>query len=53
MTRIGFTSSSFDPVTNGHVDVIARRTHGDSLIVGVGVHPSKTPLFSAEEKIGC
>ena len=51
MTRIGFTSGSFDPVTNGHLDVIARAARMvDKLVVGVGVHPGKTPLFSAEER---
>jgi pantetheine-phosphate adenylyltransferase len=52
MTRIGFTSGSFDPVTNGHMDVIARAARMvDRLVIGVGVHPGKTPLFSAAEKI--
>jgi pantetheine-phosphate adenylyltransferase len=52
MTRIGFTSGSFDPVTNGHLDVIARAARMvDRLVVGVGAHPGKTPLFSPEEKI--
>jgi pantetheine-phosphate adenylyltransferase len=52
MTRIGFTSGSFDPVTNGHLDVIARASRMvDALVVGIGVHPGKTPLFSTDEKI--
>jgi pantetheine-phosphate adenylyltransferase len=52
MKRIGFTSGSFDPVTHGHMDVIARAVRMvDTLVVGVGVHPGKTPLFSPEEKI--
>ena len=52
MKRIGFTSGSFDPVTNGHLDVIARAARMvDTLVVGIGVHPGKTPLFSADEKI--
>src|SRR5690242_1274613 len=51
MKRIGFTSGSFDPVTNGHIDVIARAARMvDTLVVGIGVHPGKTPLFSAEER---
>jgi pantetheine-phosphate adenylyltransferase len=50
--RIGFTSGSFDPVTNGHLDVIARAARMvDALVVGIGVHPGKTPLFSADERI--
>jgi pantetheine-phosphate adenylyltransferase len=52
MKRIGFTSGSFDPVTNGHTDVIARAARSvDTLVVGIGIHPGKTPLFSADERI--
>jgi pantetheine-phosphate adenylyltransferase len=52
MKRIGFTSGSFDPVTNGHLDVIARAARMvDTLVVGIGVHPGKTPMFTPEEKI--
>jgi pantetheine-phosphate adenylyltransferase len=52
MKRIGFTSGSFDPVTNGHLDVIARAARMvDHLVIGIGVHPGKTPLFSADERI--
>jgi pantetheine-phosphate adenylyltransferase len=52
MKRIGFTSGSFDPVTNGHMDVIARAARMvDTLVVGIGVHPGKAPLFSTEEKV--
>jgi pantetheine-phosphate adenylyltransferase len=52
MKRIGFTSGSFDPVTNGHLDVIARAARMvDALVVGIGVHPGKAPLFSADERI--
>ena len=52
MKRIGFTSGSFDPVTLGHVDVIARAARMvDTLVIGIGVHPGKTPLFSPQEKI--
>jgi pantetheine-phosphate adenylyltransferase len=52
MKRIGFTSGSFDPVTNGHRDVIERAARMvDTLVVGVGVHPGKAPLFTVAEKI--
>ena len=52
MKRIGFTSGSFDPVTNGHRDVIERAARMvDTLVIGIGVHPGKTPLFSTAEKI--
>ncbi len=52
MTRIGFYSGSFDPVTLGHTDVI-RRACGlvDRLVIGIGVHPSKSPMFSADERV--
>lgn len=42
----------FDPLTNGHVDVI-RRGAGlfDELIVGIGVNPEKSELFSQEERL--
>src|SRR5262245_21052641 len=51
MKRIGFTSGSFDPVTNGHIDVIARAARMvDALVIGIGMHPGKTPLFSTDEK---
>jgi pantetheine-phosphate adenylyltransferase len=52
MKRIGFYSGSFDPVTFGHTDVIERACHlVDKLVIGIGVHPDKTPLFSAQERI--
>src|SRR4029450_12913162 len=52
MKRIGFTSGSFDPVTNGHLDVIARAARMvDTLVIGIGVHPGKAQLFSPQEKI--
>lgn len=52
MSLIGFYSGSFDPVTLGHTDVIARAlTIVDELVIGVGIHPGKVPMFSAEERI--
>ena len=43
---------SFDPLTNGHVDVIRRATHlTDHLIVAVLNNTSKQPLFSADERV--
>jgi pantetheine-phosphate adenylyltransferase len=51
MTRIGFYSGSFDPVTLGHVDVMRRALAlVDKLVIGIGVHPGKTPLFSVTER---
>ncbi len=52
MKRIGFYPGSFDPVTLGHTDVIARACRlVDKLVIGVGVHDAKQPLFTAEERI--
>jgi pantetheine-phosphate adenylyltransferase len=43
---------SFDPVTNGHVDIIARAaTLFDEVVVAVGVNASKSRLFTPEERI--
>ncbi len=43
---------SFDPMTNGHLDLIARGAKlFDRLIVGVLRNPSKNPLFSVEERV--
>lgn len=51
MKRIGFYSGSFDPVTLGHVDVMRRALAlVDKLVIGIGVHPGKTPLFSIAER---
>ena len=52
MPRIALYPGSFDPVTNGHLDVV-RHAVGlcDRLVVAIGVHPGKTPLFSAEERL--
>ncbi len=42
---------SFDPITNGHLDIITRATRlVDELVVAVIVNPSKDPLFSLEER---
>lgn len=52
MSLIGFYSGSFDPITHGHTDVIARAlTIVDELVIGVGVHDGKRPMFNAEERI--
>ena len=43
---------SFDPVTNGHLDIIKRAAAiSDELIVGVLNNKAKTPLFSVEERV--
>ncbi|MDX2258951.1 MAG: pantetheine-phosphate adenylyltransferase [Hyphomicrobiaceae bacterium] len=51
MARTGFYSGSFDPVTLGHSDVIARAAElVDRLVIGIGVHPAKAPMFTAAER---
>ena len=52
MPRIAYYPGSFDPVTNGHLDVV-RQAVGlcDRLIVAIGVNPGKKPLFSVEERL--
>src|SRR5690349_12072622 len=52
MTRTGFYSGSFDPVTHGHTDIIERAARlVDRLVIGIGVHPSKAPLFDNDERV--
>ncbi len=51
MPRIALYPGSFDPVTNGHLDVVQHAvTLCDRLIVAVAVHPGKKSLFSTEER---
>lgn len=52
MPRIAFYAGSFDPVTNGHLDVVRQAVSlCDRLIVAIGIHPGKKPLFSLEERL--
>jgi pantetheine-phosphate adenylyltransferase len=52
MPRIAFYPGSFDPITNGHLDVVRNAVSlCDRLVVAIGVHPGKKPLFSAEERL--
>lgn len=52
MPRIAFYPGSFDPITNGHLDVVRNSVSlCDRLVVAVGVHPGKKPLFSTEERL--
>lgn len=46
-----FYPGSFDPMTNGHLDVLIQALSvADRVVVGIGVQPGKTPLFSFEER---
>ncbi|MBL8549128.1 MAG: pantetheine-phosphate adenylyltransferase [Hyphomonadaceae bacterium] len=50
--RIGFYPGTFDPITNGHIDIIRRAAKlVDKLIVGVAENKEKGPLFSTAERV--
>ncbi len=50
--RRALCPGSFDPVTHGHLDVIGRAARlFDEVIVGVGVNPSKSRLFTPDERL--
>ena len=52
MTRIGVYPGTFDPITLGHMDIIRRGAKlVDRLVVGVTTNPSKSPMFSVEERM--
>lgn len=48
---IAFYPGSFDPMTNGHLDVLVQALNvAPNVIVAIGVHPGKTPMFTYEER---
>jgi len=52
MPRTALYAGSFDPVTNGHLDVVRHAVGlADKLVIAIGVHPGKAPLFSADERL--
>jgi pantetheine-phosphate adenylyltransferase len=52
MPRTALYPGSFDPVTNGHLDVVRRAVRlADRLVLAIGIHPGKAPMFSAEERL--
>ncbi|MCO4054545.1 MAG: pantetheine-phosphate adenylyltransferase [Bosea sp.] len=51
MTLTAFYTGSFDPVTNGHLDVVRQACRmADRLVIAIGVHPGKAPLFTSDER---
>jgi pantetheine-phosphate adenylyltransferase len=52
MPRIALFPGSFDPVTNGHLDVVRQAARlADRLVLAIGTHPGKTPLFTTDERL--
>ena len=50
--RTGVYPGTFDPITLGHMDIIRRAAHlVDRLVIGVTTNPSKSPMFSVEERL--
>ena len=50
--RIGMYPGTFDPITNGHMDIIKRATKlVDKLVIGVAVNAGKGPLFTLDERV--
>ena len=52
MSHTGVYPGTFDPVTNGHMDIISRATRVvDQLIIGVAINAGKGPLFTLDERV--
>ena len=52
MERAGLYPGTFDPITNGHIDIVNRAVKlVDRLVIGVAVNIDKTPLFSVDERV--
>src|SRR5262245_25892003 len=52
MPRTALFAGSFDPVTNGHLDLVRQAVRlADRLVFAIGTHPGKAPLFTAQERL--
>jgi pantetheine-phosphate adenylyltransferase len=51
-TRVALYPGTFDPITNGHLDIIGRAVKlYDKLVLGVALNSAKGPLFTFEERV--
>jgi len=52
MTRIALYPGTFDPITNGHLDIVSRAVKlVDKLVIGVAINQDKKPLFTLDERV--
>jgi pantetheine-phosphate adenylyltransferase len=52
VARVGLYPGTFDPMTNGHLDIIGRAVNLDySMVIGVAINEGKGPMFSLEERV--
>jgi pantetheine-phosphate adenylyltransferase len=52
MTRVGLYPGAFDPIHNGHVDIVSRAVKLlDKLVMGVAIDTGKAPMFDIEERV--
>ena len=52
MQRIGIYPGTFNPITNGHLDIISRAVKlVDKLVIGVAINRDKGPMFSLDERV--
>jgi len=51
MGRVAIYAGSFDPITNGHIDVLRGSFNiAEKVVIAIGIHPGKEPLFTFEER---